>query len=112
VDVVLESVGGDVLARSVDAEGVGGGLVTVGKASPAPSAPGDIGQLFSKRLSLYGVYMGAYEGRAEALTEIVDLVAAGKLEAVIDRSFPLSQAAEAHRYVAARKNLGKVLLIP
>jgi NADPH2:quinone reductase len=105
-------VGGDVLARSVDALAMGGRLVTVGNASRSPSAPGDIGQLFSKRLSLYGVYMGAYEGRAEALTEIVDLVAAGKLEAVIDRSFPLSQAAEAHRYVAARKNLGKVLLIP
>jgi NADPH2:quinone reductase len=112
VDVVLESVGGDVLARSVDALAMGGRLVTVGNASRSATAPGDYAQLFSKRLSLYGVYMGAYERRAEALAEIVELVAAGKLEAVIDRTFPLSQAAEAHRYVAGRNNMGKVLLIP
>jgi putative PIG3 family NAD(P)H quinone oxidoreductase len=112
VDVVLESVGGDVLARSVDALALSGRLVTVGNASRSPTAPGDFAQVFTKRLTLSGIYMGNYDRRAEALAEIVELVAAGKMEAVIDRAFSLRDAAESHRYVAARRNLGKVLLIP
>ena len=39
-------------------------------------------------------------------------VAQGRLKAVIDRTFPLSEVAEAHRYVAARRNIGKVVLHP
>lgn len=111
VDVVLESVGGDVLTRSVTALAPFGRLVSVGNSSRSP-APTDLAQLLSKRISLFGFYLGAERGVPQALAELLDLVAAGRIEAVIDRTFPLAQAADAHRYVAGRENLGKVLLIP
>lgn len=111
VNVVLESVGGEVLTRSVAALAPAGRLVSVGNSSRSP-APADLAQLLGKRISLFGFYLGNEHGVPAALAELVDLVAAGKVEAVIDRTFPLSEAAQAHRYVASRANLGKVLLIP
>ena len=111
VDVVLESVGGDVLMRSVTALAQFGRLVSVGNSSRSP-APTDLAQLLGKRISLFGFYLGAEHGVPKALAELLDMVAAGTIEAVLDRSFPLRDAAEAHRYVASRGNMGKVLLIP
>ncbi|HTE83622.1 MAG TPA: NAD(P)H-quinone oxidoreductase [Dehalococcoidia bacterium] len=111
VDVVLESVGGDVLTRSVEALAPFGRLVCVGNSSRQP-APADLTQLLTKRISLFGFYLGAEQGTGAALSELLDLVSTGRIEAVIDRTFPLSAAAEAHRYVGSRSNLGKVLLIP
>jgi NADPH:quinone reductase len=111
VDVVLESVGGEVLSRSVAALAQFGRLVCVGNSARQP-APADLTQLLTKRISLHGFYLGAEQGTGPALAELLALVSAGKIEAVIDRTFPLSAAAEAHRYVGSRGNLGKVLLIP
>jgi NADPH2:quinone reductase len=111
VDVVLESVGGDVLTRSVSALAPLGRLVSVGNSSRS-AAPTDLSQLLSRRISLFGFYLGNEEGVPQALAELLDRVAAGRIEAVIDRTFPLSETAAAHRYVADRRNLGKVLLIP
>ena len=39
-------------------------------------------------------------------------VASGELKVVIDKTFPLSEAAEAHRYIESRQAVGRVLLIP
>lgn len=111
VDVVLESVGGDVMTRSVAALAPFGRLVSVGNSSRSPS-PTDLAQLLSKRIELYGFYLGAEYGQEAALATMMEWIADGKMEAVLDRTFPLSEAAEAHRYVASRANLGKVLLIP
>lgn len=111
VDVVLEGVGGEVLTRSVTALAQNGRLVSVGNSSRSPS-PTDLTQLLSKRISLFGFYLGGEKGVSEALAELLELVANGTIEAVIDRTFPLQETAAAHRYVAGRNNLGKVLLIP
>jgi len=111
VDVVLESVGGEVMVRSVTALAPLGRLVSVGNSARAAS-PTDLAQLLGKRISLFGFYLGNEHGVPEALAELLELVRDGRIEAVIDRTFPLAEAAEAHRYVAARRNLGKVLLIP
>ena len=111
VDVVLESVGGEVLTRSVDALAPFGRLVSVGNSS-REAAPADLAELLRKRVTLFGFTLAAEQGISEALAELLRLVAAGTIEAVVDRTFPLANAAEAHRYVASRANLGKVLLIP
>ena len=111
VDVVLGSVGGEVLTRSVAALAQFGRLVSVGNSSRAP-APADLADLMRKRVSLFGFTLMSERGHREALAELLELVAAGKIEAVIDRTFPLQDAAAAHRHVASRANLGKVLLIP
>ena len=39
-------------------------------------------------------------------------VAAGELRVVVDRTFPLAEAADAHRYIESRRAFGRVLLIP
>lgn len=111
VDLVLDSVGGDVLARSLDVLAPGGRLVSVGN-SARRAAPVDLAQLVGRRLSLFGFALPGEHGQGEALAELLHLVAAGRLESVIDRSYPLAEAAEAHRYLASRANLGKLLLIP
>ncbi len=111
VDVVLESVGGEVLTRSVAALAPFGRLISVGNSARSP-APTDLAQLLGKRISLSGFYLLVEKGIDKALTELVELVAAGTVDAVIDRTFPLAQTADAHRHVASRANLGKVLLIP
>ena len=46
------------------------------------------------------------------MARIVELVADGTLKTIIDRVFPLEQAAEAHRYLAGRGQFGKVVLRP
>lgn len=111
VDVVLESVGGDVLVRSIAALAPFGRLVSVGNSSRS-AAPADMAQLLGRRISLFGFYLLVERGLGAGLAELVELVAAGKITAVIDRTFPLEEAAAAHRHVASRANLGKVLLIP
>ena len=91
-------------------------MVLWGQASGAvepfdPQILNQKGSLFLTRPSL-GHYMAT---RAELLWRANDLftwVEAGELDVRIDRTFPLAQAAEAHRYMEARSTMGKVLLIP
>jgi NADPH:quinone reductase-like Zn-dependent oxidoreductase len=46
----------------------------------------------------------------EQLDEIFALIEAGRFRVIVDRVFPLSEAAAAHRYIAERRNFGKVVL--
>jgi NADPH2:quinone reductase len=51
--------------------------------------------------------------RTRALIErLITRVASGELQVVIDRTFPLADAAEAHRYIESRRAFGRVLLTP
>ena len=53
--------------------------------------------------------------RAELLGRVNDLfkwIAAGELKVRIDKTFPLTEAAEAHRYLEGRQSKGKLILIP
>jgi NADPH2:quinone reductase len=115
VDVVLECVGGDVLARSATVLVPGGRLMVYGRASGEPgSVDGDV--ILTRNLSVLGLHLGRRPWRpdmhGEAFIEIIRLVAAGRLRPVVDRSFPMADVAEAHAYLAARRAIGKVLLVP
>jgi NADPH:quinone reductase len=73
--------------------------------------------IMQKNGSLTGVYFGAEmwgrHERAHALVaRLLERVASGELQVVIDRTFPLAEAAEAHRYIESRAAFGRVLLIP
>ena len=70
-----------------------------------------------KNASLTGVFLGAEMGRdpqrVRAMIErLLARVAAGELEVVVDRVFPLAEAAEAHTYIESRQAFGRVLLRP
>lgn len=115
VDVVLEVVGGDVFSRSQQALAEGGRMVSAGRSSGgAPAVDEDLAaRKHQVVVTTWGPMGGASDQvRADALRRIVDLVADGTLHVVVDRVFPLSQTADAHRYLAGRKQFGKVLLAP
>ena len=115
VDRVLECVGGDVLTRSVKALAPGGVLMIYGRASGTlpPLSPEEF---FPKNLRVFGVHIGmppwTNEIHKAALEEIIRLTVGGKIRPVIDRTFPLQEAARAHEHLEQRKTMGKVLLIP
>lgn len=113
VDVVLEVVGGDVFKRSQQALAEGGRLVSAGRSS-GEAAEVDL-ELASRKHQIVTTTWGAMGGaandyRADALKRILQLVKDGTLKVIIDKTFPLSQTAEAHRYLAGRNQFGKVLL--
>ena len=114
VDVVLEAVGGEVLTKSIEALAMGGRAVTVGNTSRNPATV-EPGLMLNRLLTLKGFSLAAQMGAGGVMQElqtILDLCAQGKLRTVIDRVFPLSEAGNAHRHLADRRNFGKVLLRP
>jgi NADPH:quinone reductase-like Zn-dependent oxidoreductase len=105
VDVVFEHIGGEVFEKSLTVLAKGGRLVTCG-ATTNYSVQTDLRYIYFKHISVLGSIMGT---RAE-LVEALALSEQGKLHAVIDSSFPLSQAAEAQRKLESRDVFGKIVL--
>jgi NADPH:quinone reductase-like Zn-dependent oxidoreductase len=107
VDVVVEHVGDATWAKSVRSLARGGRLVTCGATTGYKGAI-DLRALFSKQLSILGSYMG----RKGELLQAAPLFFAGKLDAIVDRTFPLAEAAAAQQYLEDSKQFGKVVLVP
>jgi NADPH:quinone reductase len=116
VDLVIESVGGPGLNNSLDCLGYRGRCVSLGDAGRGEPAMVEVGSLRPKNLTLSGYFMGAElllrPGFHEAMAKIIAEVASGKLRVVIDRRYPLTDAAEAHRYIESRQAFGRVVLVP
>jgi NADPH:quinone reductase-like Zn-dependent oxidoreductase len=104
VDVVIDNVG-TTFPMSLRALKKGGRLLTVGT-SGSPRFEIDNRYIFSKHLSIIGSTMGT---RAD-FTEVMDLVTAGKLRPVLDKSFPLKEAALAQERLWNGGNFGKITL--
>ena len=105
VDVVFEHTGAATWEASLRLTRRGGTIVTCG-ASSGFAASTDLRQVFFRQLQVLGSTMG---GKAH-LHRIVELLARGALRPVVDRCFPLAEAAEAHRYLDRREQFGKVVL--
>jgi NADPH:quinone reductase-like Zn-dependent oxidoreductase len=105
VDVVFEHVGTATWDESIASLAPIGRLVTCG-ATTGFDAKIDLRFLFSRQLSLLGSYMGT----KSELHTVMKLVAAGRLKPVVDRVFPLAQAAAAHAYLESSSQFGKVVL--
>jgi NADPH:quinone reductase-like Zn-dependent oxidoreductase len=105
VDVVIEHVGAATWERSVRALARGGRLVTCG-ATSGHAATLDLRHLFARQLSLLGSYMG---GKPELL-RASELFFRGVVRPVVDRTFPLSETAQAHRHLESSSQFGKVVL--
>jgi len=116
VDVVYDSVGKDTFDKSLNCIRRRGYIVLFGASSGAV-APVDPQTLNAKgSLFLTRPYIGHYTAdRAELMQRTNDLfhwMATDQLKVRIDKTFPLSDAAEAHRYLEGRQSKGKILLIP
>ena len=114
VDLVVDSVG-TTIEGSMRSLAYRGRISYVGDAGRDPH-PVDISGLKAGNQSITGVFLGAelvMTGRAYAnIARLIDLVAAGELEVVVDQTFPLPQAAAAHAYLEGRKAFGRVVLVP
>ena len=104
-DVVLDHVGGDVLARSVLATTSGGRIVTCG-ATAGFEATIDLRHVFFRQVEILGSTMGS----KGTLFIILEHVLNGTLKPVVDRVLPLWEAREGHRVLEAREAFGKVVL--
>jgi len=115
-DLVVDSVGGRTLEGSVASLAYRGRISWVGNAG-REGRPPNLAGLSQRNASITGIYLGAElnanPGRcAPMIASLIGDVARGDLKVVIDRTFPLSEAAEAHTYVESRGAFGRVLLIP
>ncbi len=105
VDAVFEHIGTATWAHSVSALRFAGRLVTCG-ATTGHDARIDLRVLFWKQLEILGSTMGS---KADFVTA-VEHFSAGRLRAVVDRTFPMTETRAAHEYLSARRQFGKVVL--
>jgi len=104
VDVVVDNVG-TTFMQSLRALRKGGRLLTVGNSS-APKFEIDNRYMFAKHLSIIGSTMSTLDD----FPEVMDLIVAGKLKPIIDKTFPLKDAALAQERLWNGKNFGKITL--
>lgn len=107
VDVVFEHVGTATWEKSLASLAQAGRLVTCG-ATTGVDAKIDIRYLFTRQWSILGSYMGT----RQELFQVMKLVGQGKLRAVVDRTLPLKEAAQAHALLEKRQQFGKIVLNP
>ena len=107
VDVVIEHIGGDTLERSTYALTRLGLLVSIGSHDTHWGRV-DLRHVYSKNLRIVGTNLGSIL----ELRTILDYVVDGRLKPVVDRAFPLKDARAAVQHVLARRNKGKVPVIP
>jgi NADPH2:quinone reductase len=115
-DVILDSVGGRNLVESIGALAYRGSLVSVGLSARAGSDV-EARDLWEKNNTLHGVILGGVllneHPRVHAtITDLIRRVGAGELRVVIDKTFPLAEAAAAHAYLESRQAFGRVVMTP
>jgi NADPH:quinone reductase len=115
-DVILDSVGGQNLVDSISALAYRGTLVSVGVAAGAGSNI-EARDLWAKNNTLRGVFLGGalldeYPRVHATITELIGRVGTGELRVVIDKTFPLANAASAHAYIESRQAFGRVTMTP
>ncbi len=115
-DVIVDSVGGANLQKSLRALAYRGRCLTFGDAGRDGGGLLDISTLRGNNQALIGYFLGAelFLGtRAHAMIAgILDDIAKGELDVVIDKKFPLESAGEAHAYIEDRLAFGRVVLTP
>jgi NADPH:quinone reductase-like Zn-dependent oxidoreductase len=104
VDVVVDNVG-TTFMQSLRALRKCGRLLTVGN-SGGPRFEIDNRYMFAKHLSIIGSTMSTLS----EFKEVMDLIVAGKLQPVIDKTFPLKEAARAQERLWRNENFGKITL--
>ena len=115
VDVILDMVGGDYLARNMTALRREGRLVNIAYLKGAKTEI-DLKPLLVKRLTITGstlrIRSVEEKGRIarELYREVWPLIESGRVAPVIDQTFPLEDAAKAHRLMLASGHIGKIVL--
>jgi NADPH2:quinone reductase len=116
VDLILDMVGGEYVARNLAALAVEGRLVQIGLMG-GEAAPVDFRRILGQRLTVTGSTLRSRsvpeKGKiAEALRrEVWPLLEEGRVKPIIYRTYPLKDAAAAHRLMESSEHIGKILLV-
>jgi NADPH2:quinone reductase len=114
-DLVVDPVGAT-LAGSLRCLAYRGRCISVGDAGRGGAQPLDVSTMRAGNLTLVGYFMGAelvLSPRPHArVAAHLEAIGAGELKVVIDRRFPLADAARAHAYIESRQAFGRVVLVP
>jgi NADPH:quinone reductase-like Zn-dependent oxidoreductase len=104
-DVVIDSVGGDTLAKAIEIAKPGGRLVTYG-ATTGPIPQLEVRRIFWKQLSLLGSTMGT----PREFAAMLELYTSSNIRPVVDQSFALADAPAAHTRMEEAGQFGKIVL--
>ncbi len=113
-DIILETVGGSIAEQSLHCLAPFGRMVIFGAASGHIAQFTGI-QLMYKNQAIIGYWLASQlqhtERIAAAVMELMQYLVSGKLEIVVGQTFPLADAEQAHKAIAERSTMGKVVLI-
>ena len=117
VDLVLESVGGEVFEKSLKCLRPTGRLVVYGTSSGQEPSPIKLLDLRQQSISVSGFSFGALsvvrpDVVRQAMQGVTELLRQRKIRPVVGHTFPLAEARAAHNLLGSRGNFGKVVLIP
>lgn len=114
VDVILNSVGGELIRKDLECLAPFGRLVSCG------TSGGDAGTVSTKDLnaanrSVLGFSFGSrrrirHPSVADTMKAVIELIRRKQIDIVKGRGFPLQEAVEAHRYLESRQSTGKIVL--
>lgn len=115
IDIILDMVGGDYTAKNLNILNVEGRLVII-NAMKNPESTINMKKVMVKRLTLTGSTLRArsaeFKGAiAENLKKYIwPLIESGEIKPVVYKTFPLAEAAEAHRLMESSEHIGKIVL--
>ena len=116
VELILDMVGGDYVDRNYDAAAVDGRIVQIALLG-GPKATINAGKLMVKRLHHTGSTLRPRSNADKAAmvaaieAKVMPLFREGRIKPLMDSSFPLEKAADAHRRMETSEHIGKIVLI-
>ena len=115
VDIILESIGGDIFEQNFECLATFGRYIILGS-TRGPGQPFAPRRLMQKSQTMTGFYLPVFFSKPEliraGLMSLVEQVINGKLRVHVAETLPLSQAAEAHRLLEERAVTGALVLDP
>jgi putative PIG3 family NAD(P)H quinone oxidoreductase len=117
VNVILDMVGGDYIDRNYDAAAVDGRVVQIAFLGGQPKATVNFAKLMVKRLHHTGSTLRPRSNADKAAmvaaieAKVMPLLRDGRVKPLMDSSFPLEKAADAHRRMETNEHIGKIVLV-
>jgi putative PIG3 family NAD(P)H quinone oxidoreductase len=115
-DVILDMVGGDYIDRNYDAAAVEGRIVQIAFLAGSPKASANFAKLMVKRLHHTGSTLRPRSNADKAAmvaaieAKVMPLLRDGRIKPLMDSTFPLERAADAHRRMETSQHIGKIVL--
>jgi NADPH2:quinone reductase len=115
VDIILESIGGDVFEQNFQCLATFGRYIVFGS-TRGPGAPFEPRRLMQKSQSMAGIYLPVFFAKPQLIREAMSLLVSraldGTLKTHVDRTLPLNRPSEAHQLLEERRVTGAIVLDP